>query len=166
MPKAILDLIRTAYPIAQGVVQQLIDAVYGVLEFVPSPTDENFWVDPEHDKRRLGSADAAEMVASAVLAAGKMATGGTGAPAILSYLDAEDAGAYVMKLMDKREEDNKKKMFEEMRSAPGPDFPDAEMEGFWAKVEPSVRLGKLEVEGQPGDLDNVDGLALWEQRWV
>lgn len=34
VPSAVLDLLRTAYPISQGVVQELIDSVYNALWFV------------------------------------------------------------------------------------------------------------------------------------
>lgn len=88
-----LDLLRTAYPIAQGVVEELIDAVYNVLEFTKIADDDvetEFWTHPNYKKNFIDSQAAAELVAAAIRTAGRKATGGNGAPALLAFLDAED----------------------------------------------------------------------------
>lgn len=168
VPNVILDLIRTAYPTAQGAVQELIDAVYGCLKFADSPTDEDFWGDI---KRIQHSEDAAELVAAAILSAAQVATGGNSAPSLLSFLDAEDVGVYVQNHMDIKEEENKAAFFAEMKMKPDTKH-DTEhdvsitLEECWAKLSPLVRFGKHDHDCKASDLLYFESLAPWEQRWV
>lgn len=167
IPNAVLDLLRTAYPTAQGVVQNLVDAVYNALTFVPSLSDRAFWSDSKYDNRRPSSEEAAEKVAEAIRSAAKAATGGNDAPALLSYLDAEDAGAFVINIMAAREAKNKKAELGAMKIASGPDTSDKDLDKMWAKLRPSVRLGKFDISDyKESDLEYFNSLAPWEQRWV
>ena len=102
IPDAVLDLLRTAYPTAQGVVQELVNAVYNALQFVASPTDTAFWGNPDYDSRRPSSEAAAQKVAAAIRTAAEVVTGGNSTAALLSYLGAENVGAYVENVMTKK----------------------------------------------------------------
>ncbi|CAM9095802.1 unnamed protein product, partial [Laminaria digitata] len=165
IPDAVLDLLRTAYPTAQGVVQELIDAVYNALQFEASPADTAFWGDPAHDSRRPSSEAAAQAVAAAIRAAVHVVTGGNSAPSLLSYLDADDVGAYVVKVMTEKEDANKAGFFVEFQGA----FSDAELESMWAKLRPFVRFGKFDPAAPADDQSDrtyFESLAPWEQRWI
>lgn len=191
MPDAVVDLIRTAYPTAQGAVQELLDAVYSCLRFVGSPDDAAFW---GTGNRNPPSEDSAGLVAAAILSAAQVATGGNSAPALLSYLDAEDVGVYVLNIMAKKEEENKRAFFAQMDTTTATltdskldtepdtstdstidskddikhdakDDTSAMLENFWVNARPSVRFGKYDPS-KPSDLTYFKSLAPWEQRWV
>lgn len=136
MPPAILKLIRSASPEEQGRVHDLIWAVYGVLEFVPGVDDENvhvgedfentggvvpkgkidvrdsktFKVWSDHDEPEPSSEVAGTEAADAIRQAAKTATGTSGAPSELHYLDAEEAEAHVRRLMEEKAEVRRSKI--------------------------------------------------------
>ncbi len=126
MPPAILKLIRSASPEDQGRVHDLIWAMYGVLKFVPGAGDDEVvylgddavppdgevsvqdsetfkvWADPDEPEPK--SEDAGNAVAAAIREAAKAATGTSGAPSELAYIDAGEAEAQVRRLMEERAE--------------------------------------------------------------
>ena len=104
------------------------------------------------------------MVVLAFRAAAKVATGGNGAPTLLSYLDAEDAGAYVETVMAKRENDNKTEFFKALKSDPV--ISEADQDTMWDKLRPFVRLGRFDPDVPNADKGYFESLAPWEQRWV
>lgn len=155
--------------------------MYRCLQFVESPSDATFWRDV---KSNPDSEDAAEKVAAAIRSAAAVATGGTSAPALLSYLDAEDMGVYVLNLMAKKEAKNKADFFKEMnanidtKTETKTDIKtdtttdhsthadDVDLEACWKKLPPLVRFGKHDHECKASDPAYFESLPLWEQRWV
>lgn len=146
-----------------------------------SPSDAIFWRDATSNPDSEG---AAEKVAAAIRSAAAVATGGTSAPALLSYLDAEDVGVYVLNLMSRKEANNKAAFFSEMndkidtRTDTGTDTKpdsstdhsthadDVDLEACWKKLPPLVRFGKYDHECKASDPAYFESLPLWEQRWV
>lgn len=111
-------------------------------------------------------------MAAAILSAAQVATGGNSAPALLSFLDAEDVGVYVQNHMDIKEEENKAAFFAEMKMKPDTKHDDTKhdvsttLEECWAKLSPLVRFGKHDHDCKASDLVYFESLAPWEQRWV
>lgn len=112
MPPAILKLLRSASPEEQGRVHELVWAVYGVLEFrvesdtkhhEESPGDnEDFKLWSDTQRSEPSSEMAGMEVAEAIRLAATAATGTSGAPSELHYLDPEEAEAHVRRLMEEK----------------------------------------------------------------
>lgn len=180
MPTAILDLLRTAYPIAQGVVQDLVDAVYNVLEFRQDGKDDSVWnrlysyypsTRPTGTPSQPPSAFNVGLDVARVIrkAADTATTGGSGADALLHYMDADDVGAYIEAEMRRRAKKNKADYF---TARPGEDFEDEEeaaevleqRKRAWDKLGPLARLGRKYDDANADDKAYWDSLKLWEQR--
>lgn len=164
VPSAILDLIQTAYPTAQGAVQQLLDAVYNALQFVETPADTAFWGDAtgKYDNRRPRSELVAAVVASAIRDTAKAAMGGNGAPALLSFLDVEEVAVFVERVMEEREKVNKAEYLNAEMVAV---LPREKLEKDWVKLRPFVRLGKFDPDNINSNRSYLDGLLPWERRY-
>lgn len=160
IPNAVLDLLRTAYPTAQGVIQEPVNAVYNALQFVASPTDTAFWGNHEYDSRRPSSEAAAQKVAAAFRTAAEVVTGGNSTPALLSYRDAEHVGVYVENVITKKGKAHKAEYFKDFQDA----IPPAQLESAWSKLRPFLRFGKFDPDNEQSDRTYFEILALWEQR--
>lgn len=180
VPTAILDLLRTAYPIAQGVVQDLVDAVYNVLEFRKDDKDDGVWSKlsyyyPSTNQTGTPSPppvayDVGVNVARVIRKAADTATtGGSGADALLHFMDADDVGVYIEAEMRRRAKKNKADYF---AARPGEDYEDEEEAAVvleqrkrtWDKLGPLARLGRMYVDANADDKAYWDTLKLWEQR--
>eukprot|EP00903_Cladosiphon_okamuranus_P018216 g16755.t1 len=165
VPPAILKLVRSASPEEQGRVQDLVWAVYGVLEFQAIEEDHLIWSDIHRlePKSEMAGMEVAEAIRLAALAA----TGTSGVPSEFHYLDPEEVEAHVRRLMGEKAKVFKSIYFRE-KEEEDPKFALIDEDAIWAGKRPLLRFGKYD----PNDDATGEGeaafnkLMMWEKNML